>query len=458
MFVGDESYNTIIYKLLKSLYKEEKYIMETIPSEFNNKGKKYIFLPNKKDLDITLLSGAILFFMMMVFPRTYQLPKIPFLVIVLISILSVIILAGKIKLHKDVFLFFLIFMSYGLVWGSLGLINNKDFANDFLRLNVMWVFIYLLLVASISKERYMGILQKTMIWATLAISLYNINYYLYGIGTYHIAFLTTLDAGQRIGIHPGYIQLTAHNIGSLFFLIPFIISGILINKGKRFAGFSNQFLSFVLLVAIFAGFLSGRRMLWLIIIFGPIIYFIVTRLSKNGKIITKQLIKVIMSVAVLGFLIMNIFFRKMGWDYNNFIGRLTFVGEQETGISYRASKAKDMIAEVYEANLFFGTGGGSPAFEMTFIQTFHETGIVGVSIFLLLFLWVFLKIIVLIRQNKGKAEYGIPILVGSISFFLSMWSNPYFASFDFMWALFFPIAFINISLRNSKYEISIEKS
>ena len=134
---------------------------------------------------------------------------------------------------------------------------------------------------------------------------------------------------------------------------------------------------------------------------------------------------------------------------------MTFSGEQGVGIVGRLSKAKEMVAEVYESNLFFGTGGGSPAFEMTFIQTFHETGIIGLFIFIGLFFWVFLKILILIRKKKGKKEQGIPLLVGSICFFISTWSNPYFGSFDFMWSLFLPIAYINTYLRNGECEADL---
>lgn len=427
--------------------------MKVNSSTSSIKCEKEISLSNKKKFGIVSISGMILFFLMLTFPRTYQLTKVPFLVIVLLSIIFGVLLSGKIKVRREVLNWFLTYIGYGAIWGSIGLINNKEYATDFLRLNVGWVIIFLLLVSSISKEKYIEELQKVMIWATLVVSIYNINYYLYGIGARHIAFLTTLDAGQMLGIHLGYTQLTAHNIGSLIFLIPFVFSGILINKDKNFAGYSTKFTIFVLLVSIFAAFLSGRRMLWIILGLMAIIYYFAIIISKSGRIRNKQLIKLIIFVGIVLLSIQIIFFIKSGWDYQSFLDRLTFSGDQGEGVLYRAYTAKDMIAEVYKSNLFFGTGGGNPAFEMTFIQIFNETGVVGISVFIGLFLWAFTKIIILIRNKKGKKEQGIPLLVGSICFFISMWSNPYFSSFDFMWTLFLPIAYINTYLNNEEYEV-----
>ena len=430
--------------------------MKMISSTRNIKDNKSMPF-NNIFVRIILLSGIILFFQMMFLPRTYQLLAIPFLAICLIGTLFIISLYGKIKLDWGVFIWFLIYMSYGVVWGLLGLFNNKEFANDFLRLNVIWIFIYLLLVASISKGRYLEIFQKVMIWGALAVSLYNINYYFYSIDIINIAFLTTLEMGQRIGIHPGYVQITSHNLGSLCFLFPFLFSGLVINKGKKFVGYSSKFTFFVLLVSLLAIFISGRRALWIIVAITPVIYYIAILLSNSGRITIKQIVNLIIAFCIIFLSVQTIFFKMAGWDLQSFSDRLTFSGVHAEGSIYRVNKTKAMITEVFETNLFFGTGGGSPAFEMTFIQVFHETGIVGTSIFLGIFLWTFFMIIKLIREKRGEKEYGIPILVGSTCFFFSMWTNPYFGSFDFMWALFLPIAYINISLRNSKYESVIKR-
>ncbi len=416
-----------------------------ITSNQNNELKRS---PRNLGSKIGSICGMILFFLMLVFPRSYQTLKSPFLLICVIGIVFVILYTGKLKLHKFVFIFFIVYILYGTIWGLYGHINDKEYANDFLRLNVMWVFIYLILVSGLTREKQLESIQKIMIWATLVISVYNINYYLYSIGLPHLNLLVNLDMGQRIGIHSGYVQLTAHNIGSLFFLIPFLFSGLSITNGKRgrFVGFSPIFLKFVILLGVFASFLSGRRMLWLVIGMMFIMYYLSIRISNSSRVTLKQMVKVIVGIGSVIFAIQFTFFKKIGFDYKSFIDRLTFSGDQAEGTIYRITKMKDMATEVYEKNIFLGTGGGSPAFEMTFIQTYHETGLIGLTIYLGLFLWTFLMIIFLLRKRIGRKESGIPILVGSFSFFLSIWSNPYFGSFDFMWALFLPITYINIFL------------
>ncbi|MBE3094546.1 MAG: hypothetical protein IMZ52_05905 [Actinobacteria bacterium] len=393
------------------------------------------------------ICATILFFLMIVFPQTYQLFKIPLLSVVLMWVISVVLLSGKIKIQGQILLWFLVYLSYGVIWGALGLINGKEYAIDFVRLHVTWVIIYLLLVVMVSKPYHIEKAQKIMIWSALVIAIININYFLYGIGAYHIPFLTTLNMGQAVGIHSGYSQLNTQNIGSLFFLVPFIFSGIAINRGKCFAGFSLKFTTFVLLTCILATFLSGRRMLLIIVALTPIIFIFVVRVSDSYKIKPNQLIKLLIGTIIVLFSILYIFYHKLGWNLQNFVEHLTFSGEYAVGIEYRVNKIREMIGEVYEYNLFFGTGGGSPAFEVTFIQTFHETGIIGLIVNLSLYMWVFIRMLIIIKRRNDQKYQGIPLLVGSVCFFIAMWANP-FGSFDFMWTLFLPVAFINNYLRN----------
>ncbi|MEN6414760.1 MAG: hypothetical protein ABFC84_18640 [Veillonellales bacterium] len=392
-------------------------------------------------------SAIILFFLMMFSPRTNLLAKVPFLLFILISRSLIIIQTGRIKINTKVFLWALIYVSFGALWGAYGLVNSKEYAIDFLRLNIIWVIFYMFFVLIISKPEHIKMAQKVMIWASLAIALYNINYVLYGMGYLHIPQLIDLDMGQAVGLHAGYVQLTAHNIGSLMFLFPFLFSGMAITRGGYFAGVPKWFLTLVLIMCLITVFLSGRRMLWLITIIAPLLYFGI--IEFGTKSIAKFKFKQVLPLFIVGIIIVlgqYLFFETGGWDLDNFIERLTFSGEQAQGYDYRINSIDSLMNDMRDC-LFFGTGGGSPAFEVTFMQVFHETGIIGLPIFIGLFLWVYFQIFRLIKQKKGNIEQGIPLLIGGICFFLGMFSNPYYSSFDFMWSLFLPLAYVNVYLR-----------
>jgi hypothetical protein len=137
---------------------------------------------------------------------------------------------------------------------------------------------------------------------------------------------------------------------------------------------------------------------------------------------------------------------QLDFDYEQFFERLTFSGEQGKGYDYRVDTINYMVDDVINKGIFLGTGGGTPAFEVTFIQIFHETGIIGLLLFVSLFLWVYYKIIKIIKFKNSNIEQGVPLLIGSICFFIAMGSNPYYGSFDFMWIIFLPIVFINSNL------------
>lgn len=388
-----------------------------------------------------------LFFLMLFSPRTNQTIKYPFLIIITCFSLLNIFQTGIIKLHKKIFLWFLIYINYGFLWGFYGLINGKEFAIDFIRLNSAWPIIFFFLILVISKPKHIEMCYRVMIWATLAISIYNINYVLFTMKYIHIPVLINLEMGQRIGIHPGYIQLTAHNIGSLGFLFPFIFCGIVVTKKKLFVGVSKNLLYITFIACLIATIISGRRMMWIIgaltvIIYAFIIYIIRGKINRN-------IIKVIIISIIILIIIFLIFYNVMGWEVGNLIDRMTFSEEHDLGIEKRINRIKFLINEVYEKNVLIGTGGGNKAFEIIFINKLNETGIIGLFLFLSLFFWVYNTLVKLLKKGNADLELGLPLIVGSIGFFLSMLTNPYFSSFDFMWTLFLPVAFINIYIKKN---------
>ena len=56
----------------------------------------------------------------------------------------------------------------------------------------------------------------------------------------------------------------------------------------------------------------------------------------------------------------------------------------------------------------------------------------------------------MIRSGDEIGLYLLPKLVGMSSFLIASASNPYLRTFDYMWAIFLPIAFINFWLLNRR--------
>ena len=136
-------------------------------------------------------------------------------------------------------------------------------------------------------------------------------------------------------------------------------------------------------------------------------------------------------------------------DLELLIERLTFAGDQAEGVNYRTENSTRLLSEMLNHNIFFGTGGGSLPFEVRYVKVLHESGIVGLSLILFLsisIVWVMLRIM---KRSPESKKIGIPILVGYISFLIGEFTNPFFGSFDYMWMMFLPVAFINVYLLHS---------
>ncbi len=395
--------------------------------------------------NIVMLCGVVFFYFMMVTPRTYQAFRLQLLIVILIATVILTIYNGKLYINKRVFNWAIIYVVFGITWGIFGYYVGKDYSIDFLRLNVFWVIVYLLLISAISKFRHIEVLMKVMVYAALSIALYNLFYITNAVGLFTIPLIDNLDMGQRIGVHPGYVQLTAHNIGSLFYLVPYLYAILIVsNKGEPYIGMPKWLLYFTFAVCLVAVFFTGRRMLWLIILITPFLFLLVNA-SVTKNISKTRFTIVILVILFIIFAITIIFFVYLNFDSENFLDRALFTNDQ--GVFARLSVIREIMIDLNNTNLFLGTGGGSPPFEIFIFTILHETGVFGLIIFLGLFFWIYYKMIILLRKHTVPMDKGLPILFGSITFLIGMFSNPYFNSFDFMWTIFFPLSFINVYYR-----------
>ena len=130
-------------------------------------------------------------------------------------------------MNFTVIVWFAILLSYGVIWNFIGAINGNPGLSDTFRLNVLWVILYALYVFYIDSIEKIHSLVITMVWATLAISIYNIAIVLSAVDimpNVNIFLKIDDDLTSDIGIHAGFIQIVSNNIGSLTFLAPFVFS------------------------------------------------------------------------------------------------------------------------------------------------------------------------------------------------------------------------------------------
>ena len=88
-------------------------------------------------------------------------------------------------------------------------------------------------------------------------------------------------------------------------------------------------------------------------------------------------------------------------------------------------------------------------YELTYVALLFQTGIIGVLAYLGLLFWPVYKGAQLLKKTNEEAGlFIIPSIVGCACFLIANATNPYLQSYDFMWALFLPIAIINFFMKN----------
>jgi len=405
---------------------------------------------------LSISIGNILFFFMIFAPRTYQNIKIPLVIIVVNIILIQVITSGNTNLTRKIFIWFLILLIYGSAWTFIAVVNNNPGAIDAFRLNVIWVLLYMTFICGINSYTTFYSLIKTLVISALMISAYNIISLLNMLKFWPDQLFIALDLGSRIGIHPGYVQFTAHNIGSLHFLVPFLISVFLLEKKKEIYGVNNKLFTFTLILTVIMVFLSGRRSLLLVLLITPIAIMIFNGITRN-KTSTKKIIGKFTFIIII-IVVVAIF--SLQWNLSIYMERF-YEAFKNSPDNVRITQHKALIDAFTRVPVFgSGFGKGLPykkgserswAHELSYSLKLYNTGLLGIIIYIGIIAWIYITGFKIIRKNNTKDSLMIALLVGMTGFLIANATNPYFGSFDFMWTIFLPIAYINLKLQK-KYK------
>lgn len=407
--------------------------------------------PVKRSYHIAYFIGCLLFLSMMCMPRVYSEYKIPFVLLLVYLIAIQIIWSRKLNLHPHVFIWFAVFLSHGLVWALIGLLNGNPGVIDQFRLSVVWTILYGLFISAASGRNYVNTLVKMIIWAGVLISFYNIAFILKTIGVIPDIFLFHLEMGAKIGIHTGYIQLTAHNIGTLAFIAPFLFSLLVFTDEDKIFGHNRRTVLMVLLITVATVILSGRRVLWINIMVAPLIcYGLSAFMKKKNRTLNKKLFQMTVSMLMIGMLLFTYFSIFTEWSPEEFVNRVSGLLDEEERVLQINALIKGFIE-----NPVLGSGFGlgvpevirneeSPwVYEMSYHIMLFNVGIIGMAIYLGCIGWIYAAGLKLADRHPAERAILLSLLVGMTNFLLANATNPYFGSYDFMWTLFLPVAYVN---------------
>lgn len=103
---------------------------------------------------------------------------------------------------------------------------------------------------------------------------------------------------------------------------------------------------------------------------------------------------------------------------------------------------KPIFGSGYGATITF-LGQEYSSFELSYVATLYHTGLIGFTLYLLLFIWLFLNCFKLISETEPISIWLFPISIALFCFMIANATNPYLQKFDYMWVIFLPLAFIN---------------
>lgn len=401
---------------------------------------------------IRITPAFLLFSLMLLLPQLYSEIK-QFLMIFVIADILIKIYTKEIVYSKTVLFWFLFYFIFFTIWIIIGYFFNNPGVSNFVRLDILWPIIYLLLFQYIDNINKIYTLYKYLTIISLIICFYNIINMLGFLNI--IPFFLNIDPDFAVGIHPGYIQIESLNLGTLVFLLPFsfMIDIFFDNFGFKIFKYQfnlfkiNQF--FLLLVVFF----SGRRVLWFFLIALLSIRFILWfKKSKYKFFLITIFASLFFTISIYIFTIL---------DRDSFLKRF---GEEFSSTSQTDRQIQSIaLLNGFKDNLLFGSGFGIGVpgvirnyerpwtYELSYHIMLFNTGIIGFIIYITLLLFPLLFIFFYFKKHVKIFNLIAPTFVAYLFVLFANVIDPFLnSSFDFQWFLFLPICLINITLISYK--------
>lgn len=424
------------------------------------------------NINIKLKSFCIMLFTFLVLftPTEFKIIKAGILFIFCIYFLLAInsYLNKKVRrlVDKNVLCWILIYVSTSLFFTLISIFYNNTGALNFFGVNIVWPIIYTIVFITLGRdERYVKFIHKTIIITGTIIGFYSIIFSLRVNGILPFQFLDNLPfiRSNLGGINLGFVKYTSENISSLMFIVPYCFITFIMSKNRKEKTLS---LITVILGAICA-LLSLRTAFILVIALTPIVFIIILLILKieNYK---KHLIKTM--YITLGILVAIFVFSKItGYDTSaiavkvqssfNF-SKSSGVIDNDPGANIRVAQMKDLI-ETWKLKPIFGWGDGADSlnvvrsniegvYELSYFALLMQRGIIGISIFFVQILWLYIMLIKLTKNYTTWSFVSISTLVGLTCFLIANATNPYLYNFDRLFILFYPLYIINfLSLKKN---------
>lgn len=408
----------------------------------------------------------LLFFLMLFMPVDYKFFKIGLIVYTILLILVKNFGTGRWFIHPYIFLLNSFITAAGLFFVALGKVNGNDYAFKTLSVYFFWPWLYIFFMSGMDTVRIF----KNIFWiltiGTLAIEIYSILFLLSSLGVVPTFLFFSFDQTQAVGFYGGFVEYNLRSISSLLFLMPFCASLLILWPENFQPVVPKVWFWLILILGLVVTILTGRRALWLVTVVGVVFAILHQPIFNRYGLQMKRWIWIflftLIVVPILFMVIRSPFDLSLKAMFGYFLSAFGIGSEQSAFIRYDQFWA--LLHDILERP-FFGWGHGAIcsgslrqealpfSYELSYMALIFHTGIVGFFIYATGVLWIYWMAYRIIR-NSALGFYLAPVMIGTTCFLIANASNPYLETYDHMWVIFLPIAFINYWLLTKKQAVS----
>lgn len=414
-----------------------------------------------------------MFFLMLFLPTAYQPVKAVFMAAILGIIIVKTFSEGYVNLNIRVFIWTMVVASCGLFFIAVGLVNGAPGALKVATVYVLWPLVYTVFTAGASREEVIKGLFKVLVYATLAVSLYSISYVLNSYGWLPDYLYVKLDQGQRAVFDGRTIEYNVHNISTLLFTVPFLISALTIWPNDFEIPVRRFWLWAALSTGVVSILLSGRRALLFSVMVSPFLIFLF-RVFLSGKfrmesrrLLRRSIVGFTVTVVCLCRYLSIVFGLDVKMLSEKFIQGFRFSSDNSAWA--RRGQFFALIRGWLDSPLV-GMGHGASAegslrsveqpwsYELSYVALLFHTGLIGFIIYASWVAWIFWMGTRVLRSGGRLCLYMLPVLTGTSSFLMANFTNPYLSKFDYIWVIFLPLTLVNLWLLNNRNGKTVDSS
>lgn len=388
-------------------------------------------------------SMATLMMMIFIIPQSFLWVKLPFLGLVL-GWMLVEGTRDRWKIRSGAFLpYYLIFCFLSVTWCVVGLarMNPEIAIVESLRVYVVYMAIFCVLALYVSNLDYQAHADRIIIAAAFGIglvALYALLDHIFQLGL--LPLWIKEDMLLQVGLHSGYVQMNNINIGMLTFIVPYLLSRVLLGERDE----RRKWLLLGLAVAVTSAVLASRRVVLMLVVITPLLAFALTVLAGHARqchlrtFVKFYTIPLVIAAAASALLIYGEF------DFlDGFMRRVA--GAFNTDPDAPRPQQHLALMAAFADNYFWGSGFGGLTsvvrsderpwtFELTYSRLLFNAGLLGMGILLLFFCTYMFLTLKKIRRS-GHASILVSLLTGFLTVLIAAASNPYLSSFDFLFVL-----------------------